>query len=272
MIEGASVGEVVLDVKDIGLSLEDHLILDGVTFQVKDRIREGIVTGQIVALLGPSGVGKTRLLRIIAGLDAPDRGSVHGLKGEELPAGTVGVVFQDYPLLRHRTVESNLHLAGSIGGLSAAKSEVRTRELLKTFDMEDRAQFYPGQLSGGQKQRVAIAQQLVVPRRFLLLDEPFSGLDPAALEDVSKLIVEVANLDEFNTVMIVTHDIRAAMAVSDTLYMLGRASKNGKHVPGAKIVGEYDLVDRGLAWQKGIMERPDFVALEHELRGLFRTL
>jgi hypothetical protein len=62
------------------------------------------------------------------------------------------------------------------------------------------------------------------------------------------------------------------MAVSDTLYMLGRHTKDGKRVPGAKIVGEYDLVDRGLAWQKGIMERPDFVALEHELRGLFRTL
>jgi NitT/TauT family transport system ATP-binding protein len=261
MIPGASVGEVVLDVKDVALTLEEHLILDGVTFQVKDRIREGTVTGQVVALLGPSGVGKTRLLRIIAGLDAPDRGTVRGLQGEELAAG-----------LRHRTVESNLLLAGSIGGLSAARSEARTRELLKTFDMEDRAQFYPGQLSGGQKQRVAIAQQLVVPRRFLLLDEPFSGLDPAALEDVSRLIVEVANLDEFNTVMIITHDIRAAMAVSDTLYMLGRHTKDGKRVPGAKIVGEYDLVDRGLAWQKGIMERPDFVALEHELRGLFRTL
>src|SRR5262249_55242809 len=157
-------------------------ILDGVSFEIIDRLRAGVVTGQVVSLLGPSGVGKTRLLRIIAGLDAPDAGTVLGKDDTPLPAGSVGVVFQDYPLLRHRTVEDNLEIAGKIGGLDADDARKRTRELLKTFGLTERASFYPAQLSGGQRQRAAIAQQLVVPRQLLLMDEPFSGLDPAALE------------------------------------------------------------------------------------------
>jgi polar amino acid transport system ATP-binding protein/sulfate transport system ATP-binding protein len=273
-VPGSSVGEVVLHVEDVHLTLGDNKILDGVTFEVKDRIRVEAVTGQVVALLGPSGVGKTRLLRIIAGLDAPDKGSVSGIKKKPLVPGTVGVVFQDYPLLKHRTAESNMLLAGSVRGLTAEKSRARCKELLEKFGLEERGGFYPAQLSGGQRQRLAIAQQLVVPTPLLLLDEPFSGLDPVALEDVSKLIVDVANMDEFNTLVVITHDIRAAMSVSDTLYMLGRktAADGKKKVPGAKIVAEYDLVERDLAWQPGLLQDPRFVALEKEIREKFRTL
>jgi polar amino acid transport system ATP-binding protein/sulfate transport system ATP-binding protein len=273
-VPGSSVGEVVLHVEDVHLKLGDTKILDGVSFEVKDRIRAEAVTGQIVALLGPSGVGKTRLLRIIAGLDAPDKGSVSGLKKKTLDPGTVGVVFQDYPLLKHRTAESNMLLAGSVRGLTAEKSRARCKELLDKFGLEERRDFYPAQLSGGQRQRLAIAQQLVVPTSLLLLDEPFSGLDPVALEDVSKLIVDVANMDEFNTLVVVTHDIRAAMSVSDTLFMLGRdlAADGKKKIPGAKIVAEYDLVERDLAWQPGLLQDPRFVALEKEIREKFRTL
>jgi polar amino acid transport system ATP-binding protein/sulfate transport system ATP-binding protein len=265
-------GDVLLDVRDIKLSLGGSLILGGVSFEVIDRVREGVVTGQIVSLLGPSGVGKTRLLRIIAGLDAPDGGIVYGKSKAYLPAGSVGVVFQDYPLLRHRTIESNLELAGKIGGLDAAASKKRSLELLKTFGLIDRATFYPAQLSGGQRQRAAIAQQLVVPRQLLLMDEPFSGLDPAALEDVMKLLIDVANLDELNTILVVTHDIRAAMAVSDTVFMLGRDRKGDKPVPGARIQASYDLVELDLAWKPDIQSLPGFVSLEREIKAKFRDL
>lgn len=265
-------GEVLLKVHDVKLELGGTLILGGVSFEVIDRVREGTVTGQIVSLLGPSGVGKTRLLRIIAGLDAPDAGVVSGKDKATLLPGSVGVVFQDYPLLRHRTIESNLELAGTIGGLSAAAAHNRTRELLKTFGLTDRATFYPAQLSGGQRQRAAIAQQLVVPRRLLLMDEPFSGLDPAALEDVMHLLIEVANLDELNTILVVTHDIRAAMAVSDMVFMLGRDRKADKVVPGARIQATYDLVELDLAWRTDVQSLPGFVALEREIKAKFRTL
>jgi len=267
-----SEGEVLLKVDKVKLTLEETLILGGVSFEVIDRVRAGTVTGQIVSLLGPSGVGKTRLLRIIAGLDAPDAGTVRGKDKVVLPPGSVGVVFQDYPLLRHRTVEGNLELAGTIGGLDAAAAKKRTRELLKTFGLSERGNFYPAQLSGGQRQRAAIAQQLVVPRQLLLMDEPFSGLDPAALEDVMHLLVEVANLDELNTIVVVTHDIRAAMAVSDTLFMLGRDRDGEKIVPGARIQATYDLVERGLAWHAEVQSLPGFAELEREIKAKFRTL
>jgi polar amino acid transport system ATP-binding protein/sulfate transport system ATP-binding protein len=262
-------GDVLVRVEEVSLRLGDNQILEKVTFDVVDRIRVGTVTGQVVGLLGPSGVGKTRLLRIIAGLDRPDAGRVVGQKGAALEAGEVGVVFQDYPLLRHRTVESNLALAGKVAGMSEAESKKRGVELLEKFRLADRASFYPAQLSGGQRQRVAIAQQLVRPRKLLLMDEPFSGLDPAALEDVMKLIVDVANLDELNTVVVVTHDIRAAMAVSDTLFMLGRPKKDGA---GACIQCCYDLVELGLAWHADIHDMPEFATLEREIKVKFKTL
>lgn len=267
-----SAGDVLLDVSGVKLKLGDNQVLNGVTFQIIDRVREGKTTGQVVGMLGPSGVGKTRLLRIIASLDSPDAGKVRGHKGSILQAGTVGVVFQDYPLLKHHTVQTNLEIAGKIAGMSPTVARKRADELLATFKLSDRGGHYPAQLSGGQRQRVAIAQQIVQPRQLLLMDEPFSGLDPAALEDVTKLVSEVANLHELNTILIVTHDIRAAMIVSDTMHLLGRDKKDDKVVPGAKIQGTYDLVERGLAWHEDVAELREFAQLEKEIKGRFRNL
>jgi polar amino acid transport system ATP-binding protein/sulfate transport system ATP-binding protein len=264
--------EVLLDVAGVRLELGESLILEDLSFQVIDRVREGTITGQVVGLLGPSGVGKTRLLRIIAGLDVPDKGTVRGQNGAELDPGSVGFVFQDYPLLQHRTVRSNLELAGRIGGMSAEKAHKRASELLETFRLTDRGTFYPAQLSGGQRQRVAIAQQIMQPCRLLLMDEPFSGLDPEALDSVMRLIVEVANMDELNTIVLVTHDIRAAMVVSDTLHMLGRERKADKPASGAHIVWSYDMVERGLAWHEDVVHMPAFGDLEKEIKARFKEL
>ena len=111
------------------------------------------------------------------------------------------------------------------------------------------------------------------PCRLLLMDEPFSGLDPEALDSVMRLIVEVANLDELNTIVLVTHDIRAAMIVSDTLHMLGtRARRTERRMPGAHIVWSYDMVDRGLAWKEDVVHRPAFGELEKEIKARFKGL
>jgi polar amino acid transport system ATP-binding protein/sulfate transport system ATP-binding protein len=217
-------------------------------------------------------VGKTRLLRIIASLDRPDAGKVRGQKGAILPAGSVGVVFQDYPLLKHHTVLTNLVIAGQVAGMSAGDARKRADELLATFKLTDRGGHYPAQLSGGQRQRVAIAQQIAAPKQLLLMDEPFSGLDPAALEDVTKIVVDVANLHELNTILIVTHDIRAAMIVSDTIHLLGRDRKDDKVLPGAKIQGTYDLVELGLAWHEDVSELKEFAQLEKQIKARFRNL
>jgi ABC-type nitrate/sulfonate/bicarbonate transport system ATPase subunit len=266
-------GDVLLRVDAVSQKLGDNQILEKTTFEVKDRVRPNVITGQVVGLLGPSGVGKTRLLRLIAGLDRADSGCVCDDKGGEIQAGTVGVVFQNYPLLRHRTVFGNMMAAGASCGLSHAETRERGRALLERFGLTARADFYPAQLSGGQRQRAAIAQQLVRRTRLVLMDEPFSGLDPVALDATMKLLVEVANMDELNTVIVVTHDIRAALTVCDTLFMLGRdRDTGGKITSGARIQHTYDLVERGLAYRDDIQRTPGFVDLERELKAKFATL
>ena len=190
-----------------------------------------------------------------------------------MAAGTVGVVFQNYVLLRHRTVMGNLVTAGVVNGMSRSDAKDKASHLLERFGMADRGSFYPAQLSGGQRQRVAIAQQLVHHKPLIIMDEPFSGLDPIALKEVIKLVVEVAHSDELNTMIIITHDIRAAMLVSDTLLLLGRdRTPEGKVVPGAHIQHAYDMVERGMAWRDDLERDPQFPAMERELIERFKTL
>ncbi|APR76134.1 Ferric iron ABC transporter, ATP-binding protein [Minicystis rosea] len=270
MIRGSHNGEVVLDVRDVRQSLGGAPVLDGVSFSLVDRIREGTTTGQIASLLGPSGVGKTRLLRLLAGLDAPDAGTILGIGGRPVAPAEVGLVFQDYPLLDHRTVMGNLELAGAIGGLGAERHD-RARELLALVGLSHRAGYYPAELSGGQRQRAAIAQQMMVPRRLLLLDEPFSGLDPTAIRAVTRLLTDVANEHQLNTVVIVTHDVRAALAVSDTVVLLGRGRGSRGRRGGATVAATYDLVDLGVAWGENQGTR-DLVSIEREIESRFAEL
>ncbi|HSO33060.1 MAG TPA: ATP-binding cassette domain-containing protein [Labilithrix sp.] len=269
MIPGASSGDIVLHVSDVSIRRGATRVLERVSFDVVDRIREGRVTGQVVSLLGPSGIGKTTLLRVLAGLELPERGEVAGPGGARLDAKSVGLVFQHYPLLGHRTIEDNLLVAGRVGGLDERRAKLRARELMERVGIEERAGFYPAQLSGGQRQRAAIAQQLVLPRRVLLLDEPFSGLDPVALGDVTELVTEVANDHELNTVVIVTHDIRAALRVSDTVILLGKSANDGG---GASVRATFDLVELGLAWEAGRQAPLALAALEHEIEERFERL
>ncbi len=139
--------------------------------------------------------------------------------------------------------------------------------------MEDRANVYPAQLSGGQRQRVAIAQQFMCSEHFLLLDEPFSGLDPMAIDRVCEMLNEVAGLHELNTIVVVTHDISAALEVSDTIWLMGRdRDAAGKIIPGAKIQTSYNLIERGLAWRDGITSTPEFLATLGEVRARFPSL
>jgi len=187
--------------------------------------------------------------------------------------GMVGVVAQRYPLFQHRTVMGNLIVAGRQGGLAQAQAREKANGLLKRIGLQGHAERYPSQLSGGQQQRVAIAQQFMCSEHFLLMDEPFSGLDPVAVEEVCELISEVANLHELNTIVVVTHDISAALQVADTVWLLGRDRDAAGHVvPGARIQAQYNLIERGLAWHKGIAATPEFAELMREIVGRFPTL
>ena len=267
-------GSVLLKVDGVSLALGGRPILRDVNLEVRDVRRPGHVTGQVIGVLGPSGIGKTQLFRILAGLNPPDTGSV--LLGEAaLPVkrGEVGVVAQDYPLFAHRKVLGNLLIAGTRAGLDGATAERKANELLARFKLEDAANKYPAQLSGGQRQRVAIAQQVMGSTHFLLMDEPFSGLDLVQIQRVIDLIQEVACADELNTIIVVTHDISAAIEIADTLWLLGRdRDAQDQLVPGARVQTHYDLIERGLAWRRGISETPEFLALRREIRERFPML
>jgi len=267
--------DVILEIEKVNLTLGGNHILRDVSVQIQDIVRPETTQGQIVGFLGPSGVGKTKLFEIMAGLLEPTSGTVRlGLPLEPVCVGKVGVVQQNYPLFQHRTVLGNLMVALARNGkVPESRRKAHAKELLEKFGLANKAEAYPAQLSGGQRQRVAIAQQLACSERFLLLDEPFSGLDPNMVDEVSHMLVEVANLDELNTIVIVSHDIASTAAISDTLWVMGRDRKpSGEIVPGAYIKHVYDMIERDLCWQDDILQKPKFLELVREVRGLFPEL
>jgi polar amino acid transport system ATP-binding protein/sulfate transport system ATP-binding protein len=219
-------------------------------------------------------VGKTTLFKILAGLVTPDEGTVAiGDAGIPAEPGLVGVVTQNYVLFEHRTVLGNLLVAGKQAGMSSADARARSMEYLERFGLGTHAEKYPLQLSGGQRQRVAIAQQLLCSEHYLVMDEPFSGLDVIAQENVQALLIEVSRRHEENTIILVTHDVSAAVAVCDTIWLMGRDREpNGTIIPGARIVETIDLIERDLAWHPDIRTRPGFHQLVDEIKARFHTL
>jgi NitT/TauT family transport system ATP-binding protein len=266
--------DIILKATNVSLILGKNVILRDLNVEIRDIYRPGMVTGQVVGVLGPSGIGKTRLFRVLSGIDEPNTGSVLiGSDSKPVKRGMVGVIAQNYPLFEHRTVLGNLQLAARCTGLCREDAVAKAMAFLGRFGLEDRGDLYPCQLSGGQRQRVAIAQQFLCSEHFVLMDEPFSGLDLIAVDKVCKMISEVANADELNTVIVVTHDIAAAVAVADTIWLLGRDRDHEGHIiPGAKVKATYNLIERGLAWTPGITETTGFIDVVREIRGVFPSL
>ena len=264
----------LLDIQGVRFARGGTAILRDLTVQIRDVVRPGMSQGQIVGMLGPSGVGKTTLFKILAGLVNPDEGTVKiGEAGTPADPGLVGVVTQNYVLFEHRTVLGNLLIAGKQSGMSSADAKAKAMGYLERFGLTEHGEKYPMQLSGGQRQRVAIAQQLLCSEHYLVMDEPFSGLDVIAQEKVQELLIEVSRRHEENTIILVTHDVSAAVAVCDTIWLMGRDREpNGAIIPGARIVEEIDLIERDLAWHPDIRTRPGFHALVDEIKARFHTL
>lgn len=264
--------DTLISIKDVSLKFGDKQILRPVNVEVKDIVRPDVCQGQIVGVLGPSGVGKTQFSRILAGLQAPTTGEIL-VGGKKVGAGLVGMVAQNYPLFAHRTVRGNLLLSLEKSGLSKKDRVAKVMDYLKRFGMEDKAPLYPSQLSGGQRQRVSIVRELLCSEHYIVMDEPFTGLDPIMKDRVCDLILQVSCMDEKNTVFVVAHDIQSLVTISDTLWLFGRDMReDGTHVPGAYVKHTYDLIERDLAWTSGISKTQRFTDFCSEVRLAFEGL
>jgi sulfate transport system ATP-binding protein len=194
----------------------------GQTSVLKDVSLE-IPTGSLTALLGPSGGGKTTLLRVIAGLEQPDEGRVEieGSEATALPPQRrgVGFVFQHYAAFKHMTVEKNVGFGLSIRKRPKDEIKSRVRELLELVHLENFAGRYPAQLSGGQRQRMALARALAVEPKVLLLDEPFGALDAQVRKELRAWLRRLHDQVHVTTVF-VTHDQEEAMEVADEIVVV----------------------------------------------------
>lgn len=194
-------------------------ILKGVSFSVG--------CGQVVALIGRSGSGKTTALRCINGLETIQGGELHVCgrrmhdNGIDLHAlrKEVGIVFQSYNLFPHLTVLQNITLAPrKVKGMARAEAEALGMQVLTKVGLEEHAAYYPEQLSGGQQQRAAIARSLAMQPRLMLFDEVTSALDPELTGEVLKVIEGLAR--DGMTMVLVTHEMEFARSVADQIMFM----------------------------------------------------
>jgi len=217
----------VFELQDIAKRYGPVVALDGVDLHIG--------SAATTALIGPSGAGKSTVLRMLIGLDWPDRGVVRfdgePLRRERLleQRRRIGYVIQEGGLFPHLTAADNVALVARLLGWSAAKIEERSRELARLCALPDGVlQRYPAELSGGQRQRVGLVRALMLDPPVLLLDEPLGALDPVIRHELQAQMRELfATLGK--TVVLVTHDVAEAAWLADTLVLLraGRIVQQG---------------------------------------------
>lgn len=203
----------MLELKNISKKFKDRQILSDFNLTVEEN--------KILAIVGPSGGGKTTLLRMLAGLEKIDSGEII-YNGESLPIdelekrNLLGFVFQDFQLFPHLTVLENLVLS-PIKTMNMAKNvaEKKAVELLEKLGLEKQINNYPTSLSGGQKQRVALARAMMIEPKIIGYDEPTSALDPELRLEVEKLILK--NRELGITQIVVTHDLQFAENIADSI-------------------------------------------------------
>lgn len=212
----------MLELKNIAKKFGTKVIFDAFNLTIN--------AGEVVAIAGPSGGGKTTLLRMLAGLESIDSGQVVfdeeviGLD-ELITRNLLGFVFQDFQLFPHMTVLENLTLSPvKTMGISKSDAVTKAEKLLTDLEVIEQKNAYPFSLSGGQKQRVALARAMMIDPKIIGYDEPTSALDPALRDQVANLILENKALGI--TQIVVTHDMDFATKIADTIVKVNAKTKD----------------------------------------------
>lgn len=203
----------ILEAKNISKSFGDHKVLEDITLSVAD--------GELVSILGVSGVGKTTLFNILSGLSQPDSGEVI-LKEENITGkpGRISYMLQKDLLLPYRTVLDNVALPLIIQGMSKKDAREKAAPYFKEFGLEGTEKKYPAKLSGGMRQRAALLRTYMASSGVALLDEPFSALDTITKSAMHEWYLDVMREIQLTTLFI-THDMDEAIKLSDRICVLG---------------------------------------------------
>lgn len=231
-----------------------NMILKDVSLIEKNVVRDNVgATGQTIAVLGRSGRGKSTLFRVLAGLLIPTSGQalIANLQTNDdndakvISEGDVGFVDQKYTLFRHKTITEIFNYAMRKSTLSQKEKNDIMNQFLVGWGLDEHKDKYPCELSGGQRQRTAIIEQMLTSKHFMLLDEPFSGLDVGNIEKVKVAFNKILTSDELNTIIFSTHDIKLAVELADSIYIIGHPEGVTDY---STIIKHYDMKEMGLAW------------------------
>ena len=207
----------LIRLRDLCMAFDDELVLDHINLYINDS--------EFLTLLGPSGCGKTTTLRIIGGFTTPTSGDVtfDGVRINDVPPHKrqINTVFQKYALFPHLDVFENIAFGLRIAKVPAEEIEERVTEMLGVVSLKGFEHRKITQLSGGQQQRVLLARALCAASQLLILDEPITGLDPAAAQDLYKTLAYL-NQKEGMAIVMVTHDLKAALKSARTVLHIGR--------------------------------------------------
>lgn len=210
----------MIEVNDLQKKFKNNIVLK--------KISEHVDKGQVICVIGPSGAGKSTFLRCLNGLEQPTSGQVL-FEGQELVGlddkaldqirQKMGMVFQGFNLFPNMSVLKNIMIAPiKVKGIDTKQAEETAMKLLNQVGLADKANQYPDQLSGGQKQRVAIARALAMDPQVMLFDEPTSALDPEMVDEVLKVMRDLA--DSGMTMVVVTHEMGFAKEVADQIWFM----------------------------------------------------
>ncbi|PSO58998.1 MAG: LPS export ABC transporter ATP-binding protein [Cyanobacteria bacterium QH_2_48_84] len=211
---------------------------------VVDRVNLSVLPGEIVGLLGPNGAGKTTTFYIATGLVKPDEGTV-SLKERDITAEPInqrahhgiGYLAQQPSIFRHLSVRDNLRLVLEQSGIRHRHRRERLQELLQEFQLEKVASIPGSQVSGGERRRTELARALAIARwepNFLLLDEPFAGIDPIAVSEIQKIVARLR--DRQIGILITDHNVRETLAITDRAYIM----RDGKILASGTAVELYN--------------------------------